>query len=426
MDRDEPEGSEVPDVPDDPYANVDKLIASGEEASSDAEWTDAELNEWHDSIPPGTKARGEPTGEAYAIAAALSDAYEGMGGRPDGDELVDILFGDSEGNWNRLGVDLKTRFRRYVEPRIGDPPPPPPAPPPRGKSRMPLLIGGGLVMLLLFALFFSWLKSGDDSDDEAAPPATVGTESAGEATPVVEPESEDVSSEDDSLLSDETEDQTECLPGEELVDGECQNATPMMPIVPIRTISTELPAADLWDCSSDSYLGTAEGASPVDVDLFIGAALPDGSVPVVGIFSPDLNTPAAGEAYMRIGSVQTGFTSESAESFCHYGVEPVESNLLECDGNLIMSGVMPSDPTEAEDVGVSFYTPSPEGTDFVTSYSGSLADTPIDEGFIQIDANGHVLTGPSADAMSFTPFPFGSCDATQPLVSVLVVLQPPG
>jgi hypothetical protein len=200
----------------------------------------------------------------------------------------------------------------------------------------------------------------------------------------------------------------------------------MMPVIPIRTMSTQLLGADNWDCSSDSYLGTADGAAPVNVDLFFGASQSDGTVAVVGIFSPELSTPAAGEAYMRIGSVQTGFTSEGAESFCHYGVEPVVSNLLECDGSLVMSGVMPSEPTDAEDVGVSFYVPNPDGTDFVTSYSGSLADVPIDDVFIQIDENGHVLTGSSPDALSFAPFPFGSCDATDHLIDVLVVLQPPG
>jgi hypothetical protein len=452
MDRDEPEDSEIPDAPEDLYANVDKLIASGEQAAGGTEWTDAELNEWYDSIPPGTKARGEPTEEAYEIILALQDAYEAMGIGADGDELVDIFFGDSPSNWKRLGIDLKTRYRRYLEPRIGDPPPPPPsppagwidpeppdlvimgsdgqpippAPPPAEKSRTPLLIGGGLVMLLLLALLFSWLKSGDGSNDEAAPANTVVTESVSQVTPAAESESEDVSTEDAPLISDETVDEPECLPGEELVDGECRNAAPMMPLIPIRTMSAQLPGADNWDCSSDSYLGTAEGAAPVNVDLFFGAPLPDGTVPVVGIFSPELSAPAAGEAYMRIGSVQTGFTSQSEEGFCHYGVEPVVSNLLECDGSLVMSGVMPSEPTDAEDVGVSFYTPNPDGKDLVTSYSGSLADVPIDDVFIQIDENGHVLTGPSPDAMSFAPFPFGSCDATVPLVDVLVVLQPQG
>jgi hypothetical protein len=302
----------------------------------------------------------------------------------------------------------------------------PPAPSPDGRSKTPLFIGGGLALLLLFALFFSWLKSGDDSQDEAAQSTTVVTETVSLSTLGPDPESEDVSEEDDPIITDENIDDPECLPGEELIDGECQNAAPMMPIIPIRTMSTQLLGADNWDCSSDSYLGTADAADPVNVDLFFGAALPDGTVPVVGIFSPDLSTPAAGEAYMRIGSVQTGFTSESAESFCHYGVEPVESNLLECDGSLVMSGVMPSEPTDAEDVGVSFYSPNPDGADFVTSYSASLFDLPIDDVFIQIDENGHVLTGPSPDSMSFTPFPFGSCDATDPLVTVLVVLQPPG
>jgi hypothetical protein len=191
-------------------------------------------------------------------------------------------------------------------------------------------------------------------------------------------------------------------------------------------MSTQLLGADNWDCSFDSYLGTADGAAPVNVDLFFGDPLPDGTVAVIGIFSPDLSTPAAGEAYMRIGSVQTGFTSQGAEDFCHYGVEPVVSNLLECDGSLVMSGVMPSEPTDAEDVGVSFYVPNPDGTDLVTSYSSSLADVPIDDVFILIDENGHVLTGPSPEAMSFAPFPFGSCDATDPLIDVLVVLQPQG
>ena len=127
---------------------------------------------------------------------------------------------------------------------------------------------------------------------------------------------------------------------------------------------------------------------------------------------------------MRIGSVQTGFTSQSAEGFCHYGVEPVAPNLLECDGSLVMSGVMPSEPTDAEDVGVSFYVPDPDGTDLVTSYSGSLVDQPISDGFMLIDENGLVLTGQSPDAMVFTPSPFGSCDGTERLVDVLLILQP--
>lgn len=453
MDRDEPEDSETPDAPDDIYANVDKLIASGKESSGDAEWTDAELNEWYDSIPPGTKARGEPGEEAFALMLALQEAYDAMGVGVDGDdELVEIFFGDSPNNWKRLGIDIKTRYRKYLEPRIGDPPPPPPPPPagwiepehpelvitgsdgqpippapaPDRKSKTPLFIGGGLVMLLVLALFFAWLKSGDDSQQEAAPPAQVPTETTSSVAPVTESDNEDVSTEDAPPISEEIEDEPECLPDEELVDGECRTPAPMMPVVPIRTMSAELAAADNWDCSSDSYLGTADGASPVNVDLLFGVPLPDGTVPVIGIFSPDLSAPAAGEAYMRTGSVQTGFSSQSEEGFCHYGVEPVAFNLLECDGSLVMSGVMPSEPTDAEDVGVSFYTPNPDGADFVTSYSSSLADHPIEDVYIQIDENGYVLTGSNPDAMSVAPFPFGTCDATQPLIDVLVVLQPPG
>ena len=127
---------------------------------------------------------------------------------------------------------------------------------------------------------------------------------------------------------------------------------------------------------------------------------------------------------MRTGSVQTGFTSQSAEGFCHYGVEPVVPHLLECDGSLVMSGVMPSEPTDAEDVGVSFYIPAPDGTDLVTSYRSSLVDQPINDGYTKIDENGLVLTGQSPDALDFTPSPFGSCDGTEPLVDVLLILQP--
>jgi hypothetical protein len=100
-----------------------------------------------------------------------------------------------------------------------------------------------------------------------------------------------------------------------------------------------------------------------NVDLFFGAPLPDGTVHVVGIFGPQLSTRAAGEVYMRIGSVHL--------SKCR-GVPPlwrraVASNLLDCDGSLVMSGAMPSEPTDPEDVGVSLYAPNPNGTDPVAS-----------------------------------------------------------
>lgn len=99
-------------------------------------------------------------------------------------------------------------------------------------------------------------------------------------------------------------------------------------------------------------------------------------------------------------------------------------NLLKCDGSLVMSGVMPSEPTDAEDVGVSFYIPDPAGTDLVTSYSGSRVCEPISDGYMQIDQNGHVLTGQSPDLVDFTPSGFGTCDGTEPLVDVLLILRP--
>jgi hypothetical protein len=449
MDRDEPPDAEpeLPEVPEDPSDGAGKP-SDGEQASPDT-WTDAELNEWYDNQPRGQEM-GEPTEEAYAIWAALQQAYEAMGIGPDSDDLAAAFFGTEESDWHRLGPELKARYRRYVEaaperiaaqtPPAGwinpNPPDPPdlviigsdgqPIPivePPAPKSKTPVLIGGGILGLMLVAFFIWWLNNASNSDTPAAAPPTQtsvqATVPATEAPPATEQQAEDAAVEDDP-----TSEAVVCGADEELVADECVSTAPLIPVTPVRVFTGTIETADIWNCENDSYLGPDPDAAPIDVELLLGEANADGSVPAVALFGSELAPPAVTEIYMRNGSEQSGFSSEGTESFCNYGIEPVAADLLECNGSFVAVGTMPSDPTQAEDFGVSLYQPNSADSSLLSAFSTSASGWDSESAFIQVDAAGEMLIGWSSDAVNESIPALDQCEVTDEFLELLKQTYP--
>ncbi|MFV1991048.1 MAG: hypothetical protein ACC652_09950 [Acidimicrobiales bacterium] len=418
----------------------------GEQSSGDT-WTDAELNEWYDNQPPDQDL-GEPTAEALAILGALHNAYEAMGAGPDAEDLAAAFFGTDERDWHRLGPELKARYRRYVDaaperiaaqtPPAGwiDPYPPDPpelviigsdgqplttAEPSSPKSKTPVLIGGGILGLVLVAFFIWWLNNASNSEPPVvAPPTQTSvdvTVPSTEPPPATEPQSEDAAIEEDS-----TPESVVCGADEELIGDECVSTAPLIPVTAVRVLTGTIETADIWNCANDSYLGPDPDAAPVDVELLLGDANADGSVPAIALFGPELVAPAVTEIYMRNGSEQSGFSSGGTESFCNYGIEPVTADLLQCNDSFAAVGTMPSDPTQAEDFGVSFYQPNSADPSLLTAFSTSASSWDTESAYIQVDASGEMLIGWSSDTVDESIPSLDSCNGTDEFLELLEFL----
>ena len=277
-------------------------------------------------------------------------------------------------------------------------------------SRVPKLVAGAAAIIIVGVGSFVFTRGGSDPEPSVAVPDPIVVDDsipddAGDRVGVIDEDADDVVEQPAAPVI------PTCGSEEELVDGECRSTAPLVPLLEIQLLTTELPPGDVWDCVGGAYVRPAAEGPLVRVDLLLGPASPSGEVPLIGLFSGGVAGPAVGEAWMFDNGLQFGFSSRGAESFCNFGVEPLQDNLVSCGGSFLMSGMVPIHPQTAGDFGTSFYTPNIADPSLLTSYSGSHSASGFEDRVIQVDAGGQVLIGDDESTLAVPgDLPIGGCD----------------